>query len=288
MVHSHTLFNCGIANLAAKLAGVPIRIAHAHTTLDNESSFIRKTYMNMMRLLIGISSTQLLACSQAAANYLFGNNVSKKLKYSYLPNMIDYNSVLNPNIKKVEQLKKEYHIDDKFVIGHIGRFTEAKNHVFLINLIEKMKQKQQNVVLLLVGDGILRSQIEEMVKEKDLNEEVVFLGLQDDISVALNCMDIFVFPSIFEGLGLVLLEAQLAGLPCFVSDAIQPEADLDLNLITKLNLSAGVEAWSQSILKSEKEKVSDVKLKLETLEEKGYTKENIIHQLMSIYQGGWK
>lgn len=286
VVHSHTLFNCGIANLAAKLAGVPIRIAHAHTTLDSSDGFIRKLYINLMQKLIKATSTHFLSCSQAAATYLFGNKITKSSKYMYLPNMIDYTSLLEPNKKDILDFKKKYQLENRFVIGHVGRLTEAKNHRFLIELINQIKDIKKEAVLLLVGDGLLRDELEQLIQEKQLQDYVIFTGLKSDVSSALYNMDVFVFPSLFEGLGLVLLEAQLCGLPCVVSEAIQPEADLGMNLMTTLQLDEGVNSWCDEILKKVHTQEVDLVTKQKALSNKGYKNEQIINRLVNIYQGG--
>lgn len=286
VVHSHTLFNCGIANLAAKLAGVPIRIAHAHTTLDNSESFVRKLYIKTMQRLIRGTSTYYMACSQAAANYLFGDQVGHSKEYMYLPNMINYDKLLIPNEENIKKFKEKYQLEDKYVIGHIGRLTEAKNHRYLIDIIDQIRKLNDKAVLLLVGDGQLRSELELLVQEKQLQQHVIFTGLQTDVSNALYNMDVFVFPSIFEGLGLVLLEAQLCGLPCVVSEAIQPEADLGMNLMTTLQLDEGVDSWCDEILEKVHTQEVDLMTKQKALFNKGYTNEQIINRLVNIYQGG--
>lgn len=286
VVHSHTLFNCGIANLAAKLEKVPIRIAHAHTTSDNSHSFLRKSYIQLMRFLIKINSTHFLACSQEAASYLFGVSAKKSPKYVYLPNMIDYKALFNPDRKAIEDFKNQYQLEGRFVIGHVGRMTEAKNHKFLIHLINQIKDIQKNAVLLLVGDGELRKELELLVEEKQLQDYVIFTGVQDNVSSAYCNMDVFAFPSLFEGLGLVLLEAQLCGLPCVVSEAIQPEADLGMNLMTTLQLDEGVDSWCDEILEKVHTQEVDLMTKQKALFNKGYTNEQIINRLVNIYQGG--
>lgn len=285
VVHGHTLFNCGITNLAAKLAGVPIRIAHAHTTLDNSESLLRKVYIKLMQQLIRVTSTHFLACSQAAAKYLFGKEVVNYEKYTYIPNMINYDSLLEPNQRAIQQFNKFYQLENRFVIGHVGRLAEVKNHRFLIDLIDQIRKVNDKALLLLIGDGLLRSELELIVQEKQLQQHVIFAGLQNDVSSALYNMDVFVFPSLFEGLGIVLLEAQLCGLPCFVSEAIQPEADLGMGLMMKLQLSEGVEAWSNKILSKELKKEISLVEKQNALSNKGYITDQIINSLMTIYKG---
>ena len=281
VIHSHTLFHCGIANLAGKLAGIPVRIAHAHTTLDNQSSVIRRTYINLMRQVIHFSSTNLLSCSQEAGKYLFGDNK----RYLYLPNLIDYSKFMMIDKVTVSSFKKQYHLENRYVIGHIGRFTEAKNHIFMINLMEKIVQINSNAYLVLVGEGSLKTDIEFLVKEKNLENHVLFLGLREDISTILHCFDVFLFPSIFEGLGLVLLEAQMCGVPCIVSEAIQPEADLGLGLMSQLRLTDNLDLWCEQVLNRSSSKLDDSQSLISALYEKGYTKEQVVGNLMNIYKG---
>lgn len=282
-VHSHTLFHCGIANLAAYLAGIKVRIAHAHTTADNETSFIRKIYAKSMRLMINTFSTDLLACSDLAGSYLFGEKGDAKSTFSFFPNLIDYQAFLKEPKKDVAAFKIQHGIGGNLVIGHIGRFIEAKNHDFLLEIMKVIFKKDASIKLLLVGDGDLRNQIETKVKKEGLQENIRFVGIRDDISTMLHSMDVFVFPSIYEGLGLVLLEAQASGLPCIVSEAIQPEADLGIGLITRLSLKDRPETWGDKIIELAKRREKDANEITKAFEKSGYSLNQGISQLMRIY-----
>lgn len=283
VVHAHTLFNSGIAMLAAKKCGIKTRISHAHTTLDNNSSMIRKLYTNGMRFLINKYSTKALACSREAGKYLFGEKEINKSKYSYFPNLINYEELLHNPENEVIKFKEEYNLNDGIVIGHIGTLKESKNHKFLIEIAKYMTEQNIDVKLILVGEGSLRKELENLTREYNISDRVHILGIRDDINVMLHSMDVFVFPSIFEGLGLVLLEAQAAGLPCIVSEAIQPEADLGLNLFTNLKLDDGVEIWSKHIIKSVNKKEISLDNVSRAFEEKEYSKDRCISKLMKIY-----
>lgn len=283
VVHAHTLFNSGIAMLAAKKCGIKTRISHAHTTLDNNSSIVRKIYANGMRLLINKYSTKTLACSREAGKYLFGENEINKSKYSYFPNLINYEELLHKPEREVAKFKEEYNLNDGILIGHIGTLKESKNHKFLIEIAKYMTEQNIDVKLLLVGDGSLRKELEDLTREYNISDRVHILGIREDIDVILHSMDVFVFPSIFEGLGLVLLEAQAAGLPCIVSEAIQPEADLGLNLFTNLKLDDGVEIWAKHIMKSINKKEISLDKVSRAFEEKEYSKDRCISKLIKIY-----
>lgn len=280
-VHSHTLFHCGIANVAAKLADVRIRISHAHTTLDRADSFIRKIYIKAMRYIINSFSTSLLACSDEAGRYLFGEK--SKSNFTYFPNMIEYLKFLNEQSKEVNRFKEEKGLKNSIVIGHIGRFIKAKNHIFLLEIIKSVIKKDNSIKLLLVGDGDLRSQIEATAKQKGIHDNIRFVGIRNDIPTILHGMDVFVFPSIYEGLGLVLLEAQASGLPCVVSEAIQPEADLNINLVSRLSLADGADVWADKILELAGKKEKDTKKIVNGFEANGYSLPLGISKLMDIY-----
>ncbi len=245
-VHSHTLFHCGVSSFAAWLAGVKIRVSHAHTTFDNSESLLRKVYIGSMRTLINTFSTQLLACSKEAGQYLFGRKAIQKDEYSYFPNVIEYSKFLNERQSQVKKFKVEEGLGKSIVIGHIGRFIPAKNHDFLLDVMKSLLERDSTIKLLLVGDGDLKSHIKKRIKKESLSENIRLVGIRADIETMLHSMDVFVFPSLYEGLGLVLLEAQASGLPCVVSEAIQPEADLQLGLLTKVALSDGPDAMGRS------------------------------------------
>jgi glycosyltransferase involved in cell wall biosynthesis len=283
-IHSHTFFNCGLASFAAKLAGVKVRISHAHTTFSKKDSLKRKLYNYTMKVLINIFSTHLLACSKEAGKYLFGRESLTKSKYMYFPNLIDYSIFMDQHTEQVARFKNEEQLGKSIIIGHIGRFIKAKNHNFLLNVVEELKDRNPTIKLLLVGDGDLRAQIEEEAIIRGIYNNIKFVGLRNDIPVMLQSMDVFVFPSIYEGLGLVLLEAQACGIPCIVSEAIQPEADLNLNLITKLKLDDNAEIWAEKILELIGRKEEDKKRIVQGFDKSGYNLSLGISKLMNIYK----
>jgi glycosyltransferase involved in cell wall biosynthesis len=282
-VHSHTLFHCGIANMAALFAGVKTRIAHAHTTSDKTDNYTRKSYVRIMRLFINAVSTNLLACSHAAGSYLFGQrNVTRK-NYSFFPNVIDYSLFLKEPVTEVKNFKDKEGMENSMIIGHIGRFIDAKNHPFLLQILKSVIKREPTMKLLLVGDGDLRNQMEEAAKNESIYDNIRFVGIRNDIPVMMHSMDIFVFPSLYEGLGLVLLEAQASGVPCVVSEAIQPEADLKIGLITKLSLADGPEVWADKIIEQGNKKEHNINKIIDGFENSGYTLQAAIKKLIDYY-----
>lgn len=283
IVHAHTLFNCGSAMVAAKLGGAKIRISHAHTNLDLENNSLKKFYFSLMRFLIIGFSNKFLACSNSAGKYLFGEKVVEKSKrYKVLPNYINYEELLkisDSNIRRQLGIK-----ESDILVCHVGRFVEAKNHKFLIEILEKMIKKNKNIKAVLIGDGYLKDKIQKKVIELNSDKNILFLGLRNDVKDILNESDIFIFPSIYEGLGLVVLEAQACGLPCLVSEAIQEEAILNIGLVKQINLSDGLDLWADKALKliGKKDK-NKIKIKDE-FNRKGYDIENIINTLKNVYE----
>ncbi|MED1863912.1 glycosyltransferase family 1 protein [Fictibacillus nanhaiensis] len=286
-VHGHLSFHCGITALAARLAGIKVRISHAHTTWEDDKGWMRKMYLLTMKKLIQSCSSHLLSCSSEAATYLFGNEKSRKDKYIFFPNIIDYENFLKEPVDEVKQFKTKHQLEGHLVIGHIGRFIESKNHRFLLQVLSRLVEKNKNVKLLLVGDGDLHAEIQKEAVEEGLAEQIVFAGLREDIHTMLHSMDVFVFPSIYEGLGLVLLEAQAAGLPCVVSEAIQPEADLGLGLVKRASLQQSPDYWANLLLELSGQKLHEEDQKVRGFIQNGNDYQSGVGKLLNIYQVSW-
>ncbi|MGM8364851.1 glycosyltransferase family 1 protein [Virgibacillus sp. W0181] len=286
-VHAHTLFHCGIAVIAACLARVKIRVSHAHTTADCDTGILRRSYTLLMRLIICLFSTHLLACSRAAGFYLFGKRGIRKTTFAYFPNVIDYQTMMEDvPLAKTRKFNIEAGLGTSVVIGHIGRFIAAKNQLFLLEVMKCLIQRDPSIKLLFVGDGELKEQVKQKVNEEKLTDHVRFLGLRRDISTVLQRLDVFVFPSIYEGLGLVLLEAQACGVPCVTSEAIQPEADIGLGLVKQLSLKEEPAVWAETILESVSKKEKKRQKIVNHFENAGYSLTGGINSLMRLYQIG--
>lgn len=247
VVHAHPYTLSGLIMLQAKRAGVPVRITHSHTDrrkAQRDKSFSRRFYTALMKLMIKRLSTCGLAASESAAVSLFGRNWHKDKRWNVMYCGID----LDPFEKSPpENLKERLGIPSGArVMGHVGGFHFEKNHDFLLRLFIHMAEKDLKLMLLLVGDGPLKKHLEEEVTRLGIDERVVFTGPRQDISDLLSIMDIFVFPSLFEGLGLALIEAQAAGVPCLVSDVVPREASVNDRLVTFMPLGDDIELWSKA------------------------------------------
>jgi glycosyltransferase involved in cell wall biosynthesis len=234
IVHSHLDKMSGIVLTAARREGVQVRIAHSHNTAS-EGGAPARLYKWAVGLLIRRSATHKMACSQAAAEWLFPRRTADAL---VLHNGIEIDRFQHRQEVR-EEVRRELAIPaDTFVIGHVGRFAPVKNHSYLLELYRRFRAEHPAALLLLSGDGPLLAQMQEQAARAGLTgEHVRFLGSRSDVDHLLQAMDVFVFPSLHEGLPVVLIEAQGAALPCLVSTAVSPESDLGLSLVRQLPLA---------------------------------------------------
>lgn len=229
VIHVNTLWNSGILLSAAKREGIPIRICHSHSTESSQNeNFIYKLYKQLMRRLILNSTTNFIACGKDAGNYLYGEDVFQK------KGRIIYNGIEDEkfsfNSSKREEVRKSLGFSsNETVLGHVGRIAPVKNHPFMINILDSLNNRMSTLKLILIGDGPDLVFVKNMVESKELEESVIFLGNRKNVSEYLQALDIFVFPSLFEGFPVSLIEAQAAGLPCLVSSRVTKEARLTMN-----------------------------------------------------------
>ena len=207
---------------AAKKAGVPIRISHSHST-SNPKEWKRNLIKNILRPFSKRYATDYFACSELAGRYLFGNKTFDRGEVKIIHNAIDIDKFrFDEEARK--KLRKEFGIKDStIVIGHVGRFVQQKNHTFLVDVFEEYHEKNPDSKLLLVGSGPLENKIKKKVEKLGLKKSVLFLGQRDDINKLYSVMDVFCLPSLYEGLPVVGVEAQAAGLPCIFSEKITIE-----------------------------------------------------------------
>ena len=256
VVHSHLDYFSGNILRIAKQAGVPIRIAHAHndtSSLVAEGGWKRSVYVSWLKKRIARYATVGLPCSRKAAVDLFGSNWKNDSRWQILHCGLD----LAPFRERVDSasVRAELGIpQDAFVVGHVGRFEPQKNHQFLLEIAAKIAQHEPKMRLLLIGYGSLRGDVENKVAQLGLTDKVIFAGVRSDIPrLMLSAMDVFLLPSLFEGLPLVLIEAQAAGLPCVFSDVISEEIDVVKSLMKRLSLSDSASEWAEVVLAQKKQ-----------------------------------
>lgn len=240
IVHVHQDCLSGVILKAAQRNGIPVRIAHSHSSgQDKDLKYPIKLFY---RCWIPRYATELLACSREAGEWMF-----RGAEFGVLNNAVDaaayrYDVELGQRMREELKLKR-----DDIVVGHVGRFSPAKNHAGLLEIFAAVRGQEPRAKLLLVGDGELRGEIEAKIAALGLSDSVLLTGVRSDVPALLQAMDVFVFPSHYEGLPVTLVEAQAAGLPCLISDRVPMECKLT-ELVQQLPLECGAEAWAERIL----------------------------------------
>lgn len=246
ILHGHINSSAAIYLSIAKKYGLHT-IVHSHATRITERSF-RSFIFLVSSFPVRYFADSFMACSLQAGIDRFGKGVVNSDRFMFLPNGIDckkysYSEDVRSRIRQNYNLK-----ENDFVIGHIGRFTYAKNHSFLLDVFYEY-QKNNNAILMLLGTGELENEIKAKIETLGIENKVLMIGVKPNVYEYLQAMDCFVFPSLFEGLGIALVEAQAAGLPCIVSKAIQKEADIGANLLCYLDLG-DIALWVECIKNS--------------------------------------
>lgn len=277
VIHSNMNYLNGIILIIARICKIKIRISHAHST-----NFLNKKvkyFLPMLRKLIVINSNKLLACSEEAGKFLYKDD-----KFSILPNAIELKEFKKRELQNdLSKLSESLNIPkNSTVLGNVARFSPEKNHIFFVNLVKQLIKKDPNIVLVLVGDGPLKSEIEEVFIQENLMNYVRFTGLRNDVPILMHLFDIFLLPSIFEGLGIVAIEAQAAGTPCILSDTITTEVDMHLGIVEFSALN-NVDDWVNAILNRPKSLGDNFELIKNALDKNGYDINNSVHLLIEIY-----
>ncbi|GHU06803.1 hypothetical protein FACS189431_0310 [Alphaproteobacteria bacterium] len=251
VVHSHINTLSVLPLYTAKKAGVPRRISHSHSTAGRgKGELLRNAIKYTLRPFSKRYATNYFACSEYAGKWLFGKNIINNPNFYLMKNAIDIEK-LKFDAKKRTAVRKKLGInEDTFVIGHIGRFMPQKNHSFLIDVFEKIVEKRPDSVLLLVGEGPLFADVKEKVEHLNLVDKVIFTGQTDDVPGLIMTMDAFCLPSLYEGLGIVLIEAQAAGLPCIVSNSVPTETNITNDI--KFFSTSNVKTWVDETVKISK------------------------------------
>ena len=277
IVHSNMNTLSAFSLFAAWAAGAPVRILHNHST-SSPGETKRNIMKFMLRPFARLFATHYFACSRLAGEWMYGKNMVDSGKVTIINNAIDLEKyAFNSHKRKI--LRKGLGLTDEFVIGHVGRFMFQKNHEFLIDVFAEACKKNPHMVLLLIGDGPLRSAVEEKVKKLGLTDHVKFLGLRNDVQDLYNVMDIFVLPSHYEGLPVVGVEAQANGLPCLFSTKVTKETHLT-HFAQFLYLSTGASKWAERIVSMKHERNEEVG---EELRQAGFEINKEARNLMNFY-----
>ena len=243
IVHVHQDCMSAIILRKAQESGVPCRIAHSHGASQRKD--MKYPIKQFYKHLIHKYATELIACSDSAGQWMFCS-----APYILLNNAIDTERFIYDKAKRSEIRKALGLLDNQIVIGHVGNITTPKNHRFIIEIFVEVLKKQPHSILLLVGDdkGTEGRAIHSLVKEKNIVQSVIFAGVRDDIADLLQAMDVFLFPSLWEGLSLATIEAQASGLPLLISDQVSIECK-KTDLVHVLSLKDSPSKWANEVLR---------------------------------------
>lgn len=284
-VHSHVNIANSWVMLAAKNAGVPIRISHSHAVFKDGNTFenfLRKYQINLIKK----NATDFLACSNEAGNSLYGekffSNNGKVIK-----NGIDLHKFFNIT-EKAEKLKNEFNLSNEndLILGNITRFDSNKNQTFIVDIFYEILKKKNNAILILGGvDGGALVQVKEKVSVLGIENNVRFIGKRQDVPECLKFIDAYVFPTIYEGLGIAILEAQASGCECFVSTGVSQEADMGIGIMNYYDLNDGAEVWAKRIIKKCENRNKPSKERIqEAFDNKGFDISSSVEELVLIYE----
>ena len=239
IIHGHMPGLAPIYFLIAKMNHIKIRIAHSHVT-DTEKTFKGKILKPIIKMIKYFSNIY-FSCSTEAGKFMFG-----KRKFDVINNAIDFEKFKFDSTQR-DKIREELDIKDEFVVGSVGRFNYQKNHTFLLDIFCEILKINQNAKLVLIGEGNLQDEIKEKAKNLDIIQNIKFLGVKDDVQNYYNAFDVFLLPTNFEGLGLVLIESQVNGLQTFTSDVVPGETKVS-KLIHFISLKEDASYWAKKIM----------------------------------------
>jgi len=279
VIHYNASSAADLTNIiAAKLGGVKHITIHSHNAGVGTTGRQIRAVSKISRPLLPFFCNDFWACSQWAAKFMFPGSVYKKNRYRVLKNGIDVDR-FDYNIIIREKTRKELKVEDKFVIGHAGRFSPQKNHFFLIDIFKAVHDRDDSAVLLLYGTGELLGSVKEKVVALGLERYVRFMGVSERMSETWQAFDIFLMPSLYEGLPVSGIEAQASGVKCIFSDEITKEVDVSGKSVF-LSLHDSAEKWAEMILKN---KCYDRKSGADILRQNGYDIEQTARTMQEYY-----
>lgn len=260
----------------AWLLGVKTRVFRSCNANSTHCSLLRSLH-KILRCIVMFIANVKIAPSDLAAQFTFGNTKNVHI----LPNGLDIQS-FSFSTQVRQKIRQDLNVQDKFVIGHIGRFNFQKNHKFLLEIFAQIKKQRKNAVLWLVGKGELEEDIKSQIAKMDLQNSVEFLGVRSDIPALLSAMDVFVFPSLFEGMPNTVIEAQTNGLPCLIADTITKQAK-QTDLVHFMSLNQSAKEWAEEILQFDTIKTLENRFKATIqMRKSGYDIKDTAKQFVSL------
>lgn len=259
IVHSHLDCTSTFPLRAAKKAGVPYRIAHIHSTSQDKD--FKYPIKMLSKKMMPYYATDFFACGEVAGKWAFPGK-----KFVVMKNAIDTAKYM-PNVSIRSKVRKEFNLENEFLVGHVGRFAPPKNHTFLLKIFSEFKRIEPSAKLMLVGGGDREPDIIQEAERLGIISDVIFTGVRADVNELMQAMDVFVLPSLYEGLPVTMVEAQAAGLPCVISDKVPTECAIVDGLVKSVALSDDLSIWVDALQKAKNIERKD---HTQEISEKGY------------------
>lgn len=278
VVHCHTMFNSGIVLSVAAKEKVPVRIAHSHSIRPQQNMGVsQEAYQVLMRKLIRKNATDFVACGEEAGKWLYGEAFFRK-HGTLILNGVDIRK-FRYNEEARKTIRDGAGLENAFIIGHAGHMAPVKNQIYLIRLMPEILKKKNNAVLLLLGDGKEREHLESEVEKLNLQDKVLMPGNVMNVNEYLSAMDVFAFPSLYEGMPLSMIEVQANGLPCIISDAVPDDVFLT-DLLKRTSLDSK-EDWVQKICTAERKEPLSYN---DIMYQSGFDISSMVQKVYAIYE----
>lgn len=288
IVHSHELFHSGMVLLTARLAGVKHRFVHAHNWSDDEGtgvkkSWKRRSYNHVMQRLIQRNATDFVACSTLAGKFLYGEKIVKQPNYHLVFNSVDTSKF----IEKYDQAESGEFCGDGWInVLQVGRFTPIKNQLFTAEIAKELKARGRKIRILCAGNvgGEYDDAVAAKIREYGLEEQMLLLGVRKDVDVLMRKSAAFLLPSLYEGMPLVLIEAQASGLPCVTADTYSREVDFGLGTVNWLQLEDSVSAWADAVEKAAAQGRAEKAAVVQAIEKGGFDSRVFANKICKLYE----
>lgn len=288
IVHSHELFHSGMVLLTARAAGVKHRFVHAHNWMEGNNptakkGLKRRVYTHVMQRLIQWNATDFVACSTLAGKFLYGEKITKQPNYHLVFNSVDTSKF----IEKYDQRESGEFCGDGWInVLQVGRFTPVKNQLFTAEIARELKERGKKIRILCAGNigGDYDVQVKRKIEEYGLEEHMLLLGVRKDIDVLMRKSAAFLLPSLYEGMPLVLIEAQASGLPCVTADTYSREVDFGLGTVNWLQLEDGVSVWADAMERAVQQDRAEKATVIQAIENGGFDSRVFAKKICELYE----
>ena len=288
IVHSHELFHSGMVLLTARLAGVKHRFVHAHNWSDSDGSgrkrgWKRSVYNHLMQRLIQWNATDFVACSTLAGKFLYGEKVTTQPNYHLVFNSVDTSKF----IEKYDQTESGEFCDDGWInVLQVGRFTPVKNQLFTAEIAKELKVRGKKIRILCAGNvgGEYDDAVATKIQEYGLEEHMLLLGVRKDIDVLMRKSAVFLLPSLYEGMPLVLIEAQASGLPCVTADTYSREVDFGIGTVQWLQLEDSAIVWADAVEQAARQGRAEKASVVQAIEQGGFDSRVFAGKICKLYE----